>query len=259
MATERQIAANRRNAQKSSGPRTPEGKARSSRNHLLHGLTSQGLLPGEDPEALAAIHNGLCAQFLPQGPAEEILIERMASAHFRLARFPHVEAQLLQRWPADPSREKLLEKHNGKIPVWDDKQPYDQVTRNFVENGKQLHLLGVYESRLERTFDRALRDLLKLQANRPLAPAPAEVSPEPEANPQPQLDQSDRPPIGFECSNTAPAPTLATEPDPPSPQNPPSNLQPGAPQGQEHRFGPERHAVLNTPSVPGRLLRYNQS
>ena len=51
MASERQIAANRLNAQASPGPRTAEGKAASSRNALTHGLTARTLLlEGEDPQ-----------------------------------------------------------------------------------------------------------------------------------------------------------------------------------------------------------------
>jgi hypothetical protein len=52
MATAAQIAANRANSQKSTGPRTPEGKAASRFNALKHGLDAASiLLPGEDPDA----------------------------------------------------------------------------------------------------------------------------------------------------------------------------------------------------------------
>ena len=50
MATDAQIQANRENAKKSTGPRTPEGKARVSKNALKHGLLAQdSVIPGEDP------------------------------------------------------------------------------------------------------------------------------------------------------------------------------------------------------------------
>ena len=55
MTTDARTEANRKNAQRSTGPKTPEGKARSSKNALKHGLTSEELiLPGENPEAYDA-------------------------------------------------------------------------------------------------------------------------------------------------------------------------------------------------------------
>jgi hypothetical protein len=155
MATEAQIAANRRNAQKSTGPRTAEGKARSCLNHLIHGLTAQGLLPGESPETLAAIQESLRDQFHPQGAAEEILVERMANSYFRLGRFTGVEAELLQRDPAEDASGWDSERH-----------PYSQTTENFTGQARRLLNLGQYESRLERAFDRALRELIHLQTFR---------------------------------------------------------------------------------------------
>ena len=51
MDPEAQMNANRENAKKSTGPRTPEGKATSSRNSLVHGMTSGKFLPPDgDPE-----------------------------------------------------------------------------------------------------------------------------------------------------------------------------------------------------------------
>jgi hypothetical protein len=53
--SQRQIEANRRNARLSTGPKTPEGKARAARNRSLHGLRSRNLLlPTEDPNEFAA-------------------------------------------------------------------------------------------------------------------------------------------------------------------------------------------------------------
>ena len=52
MRTEKQTSASRENAKKSTGPRTPEGKANSSKNALKHGLMAQdAVIPGEDPAA----------------------------------------------------------------------------------------------------------------------------------------------------------------------------------------------------------------
>jgi hypothetical protein len=57
MATPAQIIANQANAQRSTGPRTVEGKQASSANATSHGLTSRStVLPGEDPEEYALFH-----------------------------------------------------------------------------------------------------------------------------------------------------------------------------------------------------------
>ena len=77
MATILQIAANQANAQKSTGPKTPEGKAAASRNRLSHGFASSATIkPGENPEEfnllLADLHN----EFQPATVSEQILLEK---------------------------------------------------------------------------------------------------------------------------------------------------------------------------------------
>jgi hypothetical protein len=199
MATEAQIAANRRNARRSTGPRTPEGKARSSRNHLIHGLLAKGLIEGESPDELLAIHEDFRAQFDPQTPAENALVERAALAYFRLARFAHVEGQFLQREPAEAA-----------VPAWTAcAQPYHRVTNSFRNHERSLHNLGLYEDRLERSFDRSLRTLRILQAQRlrqepqetvpakPPAAETASAAPQPQPAPKPRSAGK----IGFEVSN----------------------------------------------------------
>src|SRR5260370_6866478 len=65
MISEQQLEANRLNSQKSTGPRTPEGKARSKMNALKHGLTAEQIvLPNEDPEE----YDALCQQWLDDYP-----------------------------------------------------------------------------------------------------------------------------------------------------------------------------------------------
>ena len=206
MATEAQIRANRRNALRSTGPRTPEGKARSSRNHLVHGLTATGLLDHESPGLLTAIHEDFRRDFDPQTSVEEVLVERMALAYFRLGRFSHIEADLLQREEAEPTHEQLHEKYgddeNKLRYIWNARQ-YGRVTRSYLANQKTLHRLSLYEVRLQRDFDRALRDLQRLQRERPPAPpAPPPVAlpsepppPTPIRSPQPPMTApSDRTP-----------------------------------------------------------------
>src|SRR5215212_2652496 len=68
MSSARKAAANRQNALKSTGPKTPDGKAAVRLNALRHGLLSQEiLLPGEDEEALRELTEGLRAELQPVG------------------------------------------------------------------------------------------------------------------------------------------------------------------------------------------------
>jgi hypothetical protein len=80
MATEKQIQANKLNALKSTGPKTPEGKAKSSLNRLSHGFASNArLMPGEDPEEFKSLILDLVNEFQPATASEQILVEDMAT------------------------------------------------------------------------------------------------------------------------------------------------------------------------------------
>ncbi len=96
MATDKQLEANRRNAQASTGPRTAEGKARSNQNALTHGLTARNVfLAGEDPEEYRRLHEAATASLKPEGVLEHELIARIVSVLWRLRRVPVFEAALL--------------------------------------------------------------------------------------------------------------------------------------------------------------------
>jgi len=79
MATPSQIAANKLNSQKSTGPKTEAGKAKSCLNHFSHGFTSNTarLMDGENPEEFKALVADLMSEFEPATPTEQILVERM--------------------------------------------------------------------------------------------------------------------------------------------------------------------------------------
>jgi hypothetical protein len=86
----RKIAANRQNALKSTGPKTPQGKAYSQRNALKHGLFARDwwdfVTLGEDPEEYEKLLNDLRDQYQPIGRAEELDVERIALCWWRLKR-----------------------------------------------------------------------------------------------------------------------------------------------------------------------------
>jgi len=82
----------RTNGAKSHGPVTPEGRAKSSRNALRHGLSSQSVvLPHEDGEQFQQLVQDHIDQFQPQTAVEMDLVETMAAARWRLRRLYAVE------------------------------------------------------------------------------------------------------------------------------------------------------------------------
>jgi hypothetical protein len=94
MISEKQIEANRRNALKSTGPKTDDGKARSSRNALRHGLTAaQAVLPYENQDDYEKLREGMLASYAPENTAEQALVEELANAYWRLMRLHRVEAR----------------------------------------------------------------------------------------------------------------------------------------------------------------------
>ena len=112
MSTLRQIEANRRNSQHSTGPRTPEGKAVSRFNALKSGIDAASqVIPGEDPADLQAVNADYRTQFAPATPLENFLVDSLVYADWQMRRLRKIEAQL---WRAqaetglDPDDPKLL-------------------------------------------------------------------------------------------------------------------------------------------------------
>jgi hypothetical protein len=96
MTSTTRINSNRKNALKSSGPKSPGGKAIVSLNAIQHGvLTSRMLIDGEDSRAFDRLLAQLQVDFRPEGLMEEILVERIAAAIWRQRRFLTAETAAL--------------------------------------------------------------------------------------------------------------------------------------------------------------------
>ncbi|HEX3685523.1 MAG TPA: hypothetical protein VHU83_23520 [Bryobacteraceae bacterium] len=96
MATPAQVAANQANSQKSTGPASPEGKARSSRNSFKHGLYSKDLvLPNEDPAELDQLRASLRAEHQPINTTEDMLVNDLAENFWRLRRMREFETRAM--------------------------------------------------------------------------------------------------------------------------------------------------------------------
>ena len=97
MTSFRQIAANRRNARKSTGPITPEGKQRSRCNAIRHGLTAETVIGAlEDAEDYRAFEAAIIADYDAQSAVERELVLRLASLLWRLRRATTMETGLFE-------------------------------------------------------------------------------------------------------------------------------------------------------------------
>jgi len=140
MATERQTAANKANSQKSTGPKTTEGKAKSCLNHFSHGFASATarFIPGENPEEFKALLADLTQEFQPATPTEQILIEHMTQ----------------NQWLS--LRAFRLQTNSFSMGKWG---------IDFTIS-KDLGLLIRYQTAADRAFHRAHTDLVKAQKER---------------------------------------------------------------------------------------------
>src|SRR5579859_6638669 len=97
MSSDRKVAANRRNAQKSTGPKTLSGKAIASMNALKHGLCARKpLIPGENEAEFTQFASGWVDEQKPTGPMQEFLAERIITVAWRLRRAGKLEAALFE-------------------------------------------------------------------------------------------------------------------------------------------------------------------
>ena len=205
MTSEKQSKANRRNALKSSGPKTPEGKNVARLNAVKHGLLSQTvLLPGEDAETLKKLGESLRAELQPVGELEGMFVDLIIGDYWRLCRLKRVETGIF----ASQLYDKLLKRAQMKAKSYErsalshlienryggastkitDEQKHqealskvqeieakqeddDSVTlgRTFIRdanNANAFSKLSRYEASIERSLYKALHELQRLQAAR---------------------------------------------------------------------------------------------
>jgi len=154
MATKAQIAANQRNAQKSTGPATTEAKARTRRNATRHGLCANvALQSDEDPEEFETLHADLRTEHQPEGPTEDILVYKMAESFWF-------------SWRASILLAERLDFNDAE------------------DDSKQVSLMLRYHTTADRSFLRHLNELRKLQKERRLEEI-GSVSQNAESQPEP--------------------------------------------------------------------------
>ena len=235
-ASEAQTKANRENAQKSTGPRSPEGRAASSRNSLTHGLTANDhLLATEDPEEFLVLLKDLYDRFHPVGPGEEKLVQRIAGNQWRLDRAFAMEAGIFRN-----RLRELAEDFEDQVQDYPRKKASAEFQRNPVPRPPtpredadllahafdadclapdSLTKLARYETTIERSIDRCLRQLKAFQAARA---SQAEVAEPAETKPETSPQPASPPPPDENCEANPIPPGSAPLDPPPPPPIPPS-------------------------------------
>jgi hypothetical protein len=167
----RRQAANRANAQKSTGPKSPEGKARAAANAVRHGLAASNfVILTEDVGQFNGFRQSYMDRFGPRDGVEVDLIDRMVHAAWTERRTWSMENDAIDlqvRRMAPALAAEIGGATNG-----------DRAARAIEELAKQptLALLHRYAARLSNEFQRALKTLLELREKVPLIPAGTSVA-----------------------------------------------------------------------------------
>jgi hypothetical protein len=189
MATESQIAANRRNSQKSTGPRSARGQAASRFNALKHGIDAKSqCIPGESHAALEKLAAEYHLRFAPATPEERCLVDTLVSCEWDLRRYRAAAAQL---WQLAASKRF---NPNDDLPL---AEGFDFCDTTFMRLQRAI-------DSAHRNYHRALKTLQALpSAGMGLSSSPVPYQPDPPAEraytrpPRPQ-------------PSTLPAPKLAS-------------------------------------------------
>ncbi len=174
MATEAQILANRRNTQKSTGPRTQEGKAAVSQNAVKHGLLAErDVICSESQADFDQYRDQLLAELDPASPMESMLAERIVTLFWRLKRICSIQNQAIDALNADntPSPLAKLTKSlffKGNYPPHEDTSEsttalaLGRLAIKDFSNARVLDRLLMYERRIEHSLYKTLLELQRL-------------------------------------------------------------------------------------------------
>ena len=157
----KQLNANRNNAKKSTGPKTPEGKAAVAANAVKHGLCAQRtVIPGEDPKEWADFLRDFFLDLQPGSCLEQMLVHRIALAAWRLKRAGHYEVSLIEDAIAD-----RLDAADATTQTRAQAEDLGARAVAACLAGPGLGTLSRYESGIERGMFRAMKELRILRKN----------------------------------------------------------------------------------------------
>jgi hypothetical protein len=164
MSSQRRVDSSRANGAKSHGPKTPEGREKSSLNSLKHGLTAEALIvDGEDPGDFASFVDTAVSHLKPQNDFELDLVLEIVHLRWRLRRVTAVETGIYD------DRQCVIERLS---PDYSGRDPHVRTSLLYTAASKAIDLLSRYESRLNRRYQQAVATFFKFRAAKS---QPAEV------------------------------------------------------------------------------------
>ena len=164
MSTESQRKANRQNAKKSTGPRTEEGKARSSQNGLKHGLLARdAVMADEDPAEYDRQFQQLEENIFPKNAIEFALVRQIADAEWRIRRIARIEAGLVSHQHAYTNGDTRKWAPDTILPGRDGENQL--LGKSMADRTQALANLARYHTHMSRNQLRALNMIRQLRAD----------------------------------------------------------------------------------------------
>src|SRR6476469_5092686 len=158
MRSEAQIAASRANGTKSRGPITTIGRAISAQNSATHGLAGAKLIviEGESTDRWQALLEACHREFLPETEIETELVTEIAAARWRLRRCWSMETSLFDM-------EIAKQREDPECAPQDYESQHASAARDL---GQNMRLMDRYETRMRRSYERAVENLYQLRHRR---------------------------------------------------------------------------------------------
>ena len=256
--SEKKLAANRANASHSTGPRTPEGKARSAQNSRQHGFTAShfAVVRLEDLQEVARLRADLIAVYRPVNSQELFAIERIALAQQAMLRIAHLEGGLLTTClneALDTSGRLFIGMSqdlvgDGDLTITQAQnrayalaEGFHRMTTSKISNTWPLFMR--YKVLTEREYRRALEDFDRLKSLR------HELPNEPISDSQPEPNETACDPLP---TDPIPPQDPVLTPPPPTPAGPPAQERWRDPQtdnhaSNDHSVGPRPEGGLPPP------------
>ena len=153
MASKRQDQANRRNALRSTGPRTPAGKRRSSKNAIMHGILARDIvLLGESEEDFEQLREELIGELRPDGSLETQTAERIVILMWRLRRLYRAEVGELEiaKRAGGEARDRMDARLSAKIDLGEIAEvPFDEFGKSPGALKTALEILDAIEEEVK--------------------------------------------------------------------------------------------------------------